>query len=780
MKFLDAEFVKDLRALTPADLREVAAYVRKLRLRPGNPFPPNPDFGVLEYANQTTLPDFFLTLEAHDLRVIDCDQAALAIFGSKAIGQSFLKLIHPDDHESAERSFAIVYTNKEAKNVRLHLLPKSGISLPVTMAARWVDTDNQTGPLIDIVCRDISHFKRIGAIEIFSEMLSIGVLLVDEQGLIAFANSSAEKMFGYEIGELECQAFERLLPGAWADFAAQNRLDFREGDSFHPYADLEAQGQKKLGAAIVLKIGLSPIRIGNHWFAVITIADITERRRSEERARAAEDRFRTALHFSTTVLWLWDAREDVTEWFGQVLELIGRQPPDLSGMASFRQVVYPADLPGLESALADCLATGHEFYREFRIERPDGEIRWLAGRGRVVRDTHGEIYGLTGVNFDITDRKSAEEEVLESERNFRQLTNVLPQIVFTANSAGVIDYRNERFCQISGLSAQPPNPIHWTELLSVEDRQETLAVWQQAVDEGAPFVREVRIWDRLLAQNRWNRLRAIPVRNNEGVFVRWIGTFSDIHDHKTAAERLESEVASRTSDLNRSLTLLRQREEQLEKSLQEKDALLREIHHRVKNNLQIISSLLSMQAATATGPAVGPLRDSERRIASMALIHEQLYGTDDMQTVEFGAHAHLLFERLMASLGDSAGICCKLDLAAVNLTIHQAIPCALILNELLTNAFKYAYPQKSGEISVHLSRANDLVTMSVSDQGAGLPSEVDPFEPKTLGLQIVNVLVQQLDGELKVAGPPGAMFAVLFRQQQAVNDVAMAKAVSVG
>ena len=307
-------------------------------------------------------------------------------------------------------------------------------------------------------------------------------------------------------------------------------------------------------------------------------------------------------------------------------------------------------------------------------------------------------------------------------------------------------------------------------MIAPDDRSRVAKFWGDSIASGQAFQLELRLWDSSVHEHRWYLARAVPVRNAEGEIVRWIGTSTDIHDRKTAEERLESEVESRTVDLKLSLSLLRRREEQLKKSLAEKDALMREIHHRVKNNLQIISSLLSMQAASADKEAVAPLRDSERRISSMAMIHEQLYSTDDMQTVEFAEHARRLSETLFPSLAETPQASCRLDLDSVSLTIHQAIPAALILNELLTNALKYGCPNKDdGEINVRLRVDADLVHMTVSDRGPGLPPYVDPSAPKTLGLQIVRVLVDQLEGELEVATQPGASFSIRFRRQETAN-----------
>jgi len=724
------------------------------------------------------------------------------------------------------------------------------------------------------------------SVEALSEMLAIGIALVDENGQIAFANTSAEAMFGYEQGELENQQLEQILPNALGAFR-----DAQPG----PVVDRELYGRRKDGSEIALQIKWNSIRLADERFFIASITDITERKSiettlrqrdveralifsegalgdftwdferdqveahpaifklygappivgpvpgewfrsrqhpddrqrinetwlqqidaglelsvefrvvgddgetrwldcrgvavrdesgnarvvhgitiditarklSEARARYAEELLRTALQYSNCVVWHWDIDKDHTEWVGAVKELYGWDASDLSSASASEKVVLPADLPALKDAGARSIATGSDFRHEFRIVRPDGQIRWIAGRAGLLRDPSGRVYAMAGVNFDVTDRKTAEDERKQSEIDFRELTNLLPQVIFTANPCGDLTFRNQRFIEVGGFPANGQARINPADIISAEDRDRTLDAWFKSLASGSPHEHECRFYDRQLKQDRWYLVRAIPVRDPSGKIARWIATATDIHDQKTAEERLENEVQSRTVALNESLTKVRQHEERLKASLQEKEALLREIHHRVKNNLQIVSSLLSMQADNAPdSAAVASLRDSERRISTMAMIHEQLYGNEDMRTLQFAEHARRLAQSLVASMSEDAFITCHLDVVPVDLTINQAIPCALILNELLTNALKYAFPnQAKGEMTLRLSMDGDTVTMAVSDQGVGLPPDVDPFEPKTLGLEIVQVLVHQLEGELIVNGPPGACFTVRFRSE---------------
>jgi two-component sensor histidine kinase len=206
-------------------------------------------------------------------------------------------------------------------------------------------------------------------------------------------------------------------------------------------------------------------------------------------------------------------------------------------------------------------------------------------------------------------------------------------------------------------------------------------------------------------------------------------------------------------------------EEQIKASLKEKEVLLQEIHHRVKNNLQVISSLLNLQASTIESPeTLEAFRESQNRIRSMALIHEQLYKSHDLASIEFGAYVRNLAAFLFRSYGADAGrINLEIEADEVSLGINQAVPCGLILNELMSNALKHAFPAgREGEIRVALGASEDNVTLVFSDNGVGLPTNMDYRAMTSLGLQLVSTLVDQLDGEIELENKNGTGFKLAF------------------
>jgi len=206
-------------------------------------------------------------------------------------------------------------------------------------------------------------------------------------------------------------------------------------------------------------------------------------------------------------------------------------------------------------------------------------------------------------------------------------------------------------------------------------------------------------------------------------------------------------------------------EAQLRHALAEKELLVKEVHHRVKNNLQVISSLLSMQIDLLEDEdSIQALRESQHRISSMALIHERLYSDGNIDNVDFAEYTETLVQELFHAYGKQAQHIRKnLDLAPVPLNIEKAIPCGLILNELVTNALKHAFPSGRGTLDVKLKNTSeDRLSLCVSDSGIGLPEDLDLRESKSLGLPLVEVLARQLGGILHVQSKPGATFTVEF------------------
>jgi PAS domain S-box-containing protein len=219
------------------------------------------------------------------------------------------------------------------------------------------------------------------------------------------------------------------------------------------------------------------------------------------------------------------------------------------------------------------------------------------------------------------------------------------------------------------------------------------------------------------------------------------------------------------------ITREREADERIKAQLKEKEVLLKEIHHRVKNNLQIISSLLNLQSTYIQDQqALGLFKESQNRVRSMALIHEKLYQSKDIARIDFAEYIRNLAGNLIRSYGSSPAMV-RLDIDAdqISLGVDTAIPCGLIINELVTNSLKYAFPAgRRGEIRVALKHENGdgLYRLVVADNGVGLPAAIEPRKTTTLGLQLVTTLVDQLNGSIEIKRDNGTEFVITFSEMK--------------
>lgn len=250
----------------------------------------------------------------------------------------------------------------------------------------------------------------------------------------------------------------------------------------------------------------------------------------------------------------------------------------------------------------------------------------------------------------------------------------------------------------------------------------------------------------------WLEQRSIPVRDSNGNMTAIEAIARDVTDRKLLEERLD----------RRSLEIRR--------SLVEKTALLKEVHHRVKNNLQVICSLLSMQISCADENASSPLNDAHSRVLSMSLIHELIYQSDTLADLNFGAYIEVLSSQLFnAYCVNPSRIHLELHVEPVSLNLDQSIPCGLVVNELLSNSLKHAFKDgREGIIRISLAQTGSGdVSLSVADNGIGLPKDFRMAQSSTLGHQVVSTLIRQLGATLEVNGENGASFTFTWKLPEA-------------
>jgi two-component sensor histidine kinase len=216
----------------------------------------------------------------------------------------------------------------------------------------------------------------------------------------------------------------------------------------------------------------------------------------------------------------------------------------------------------------------------------------------------------------------------------------------------------------------------------------------------------------------------------------------------------------------RPIKLRKEMENAIKSSLQEKEILLKEIHHRVKNNMQIILSLLNLQKEYVDdAQALNVLQESQIRVRTMSLIHEKLYQSKDLMNINIKDYIEQLANDIIYSYA-ATNVKQILEIENTEINIETALPCGLIISELISNSLKYAFSDENNnnELKISLIKSNDTFGLTVSDNGVGLPPELDYRNTESLGLQLVNNLVGQLDGEIELDQAHGTEFNIIFNE----------------
>ena len=455
----------------------------------------------------------------------------------------------------------------------------------------------------------------------------------------------------------------------------------------------------------------------------------------------SNERYRSLVE--TTSDWIWEVDQNLVYTYvnPRVKDLLGYEPEEVIGKTLFD--LMPPDETERVAGLFRNIVEGRKPFKELENINlhKDGRRVILVTGGVPILDLSGNLLGYRGIDYNITGRKEAEEALRDSEEKYRSLFSCIadPVMIFDKETYQFLDcnnavqtvygYSEEEFKGMKPFDLHPPEELD-----------------------------EVK--------------RNIDTKNvDEPNVYRHITKDGQIMD----AEILTNEIAyqGRPAWLSvvRDITTRKQAEEQIKKDLKEKQVLLKEIHHRVKNNLQIISSLLGLQEKHIKDKEVLDIfKESKNRIRSMALVHEELYRSGDFADIDFTKYINELVERIRQSyIMKPDRIEFKVEVKDVFLVIDLAISCGLVINELISNALKHAFPPSFKgkgkiEIAVHPTGSGEI-EMIVKDNGVGILEELDIRNTESLGMQLVIILVEdQLDGRVKLDRKGGTKFTIIIGQ----------------
>ena len=424
-----------------------------------------------------------------------------------------------------------------------------------------------------------------------------------------------------------------------------------------------------------------------------------------------------------------------------------------------------------------------------RFKRADGSTQWLMWEIRPWYDSSGDVGGIMVFSEDITARELTEQALKESNERLKLLAAVAERLLCDEDPRKVV----EETCRL--VMGHIDCQFFFNYLVDVPGKRMELNACAGIPEETAAEIRHLDFGvavcgcvamdgERIIAEdiqcsmdNRTDLVKSFGVQAycchplmaqgrllgtlSFGTKTRASFTSGEVELMKSVADQ----VAVAMERLQTNITL-RQNEVRLRNSLEEKEALLKEIHHRVKNNMQVISSLVSLQAGQTKDPVVQDvLKDVSHRVRSMAMVHEKLYQATDLARIDFSQYIESLLSYLWHSFGDeSSGISLVKDLETVSLPVDKAVPLGLILNELANNALKHAYPgEEQGEVEVSLKKDSGKgLVLTVRDYGRGLPPGLDWRDTDSLGLRLIQMLSSQLHADVEVKSSGGSEFRVIL------------------
>ncbi|WP_346291719.1 PAS domain S-box protein [Sphaerothrix gracilis] len=579
------------------------------------------------------------------------------------------------------------------------------------------------------------------------EQAAVGIAHVALNGTFLRLNQRFCDIVGYQKAELTGKTFQEITytEDLEEDLACVQQVLNGEMASY----SIEKRYIHKDGSLIWINLTVSLLSNlqGQPKYFISVIQDISDRKRIEaERTRInaelqeSETLYRGTFEQAAVGIVNTSAQGHLLKVNRKFCEITGYSSAELIGQ-HFRNLTYPEDQARDLQLFQQMLAGQRsQVSVEKRYVRKDGALVWVNITVASIRGANGEPQYQVVIVEDISDRKAAEQH----QKNLTTILESTTDFVGMADSQGQIRYINTAGCHMIGVTFADLAQKHVSQI------HPAWAI-QKITHEGIPAAVET---------GHWQGETAVLTHQNQEIPVSQL-----IMAHLDEQGQVQF-FSTIMRDLSQTYQAERDRQDAETKAL-----LLKEIHHRIKNNLQIVSGILYLQSRTLEQPAaLKALQDCRDRIEAMALIHEKFYGSSNLETIDFKAYARSLTQNLISSYAINQNIRFKAEIDPILLNIDTAVACGLIINELVTNALQHAFVGKQyGEILVvFYTEKSGLYRLIVRDNGAGFSDQIDFKTATSMGLRLVRMLVfDQLRGTVEISCDRGTKFSVEF----SISDV---------
>lgn len=733
---------------------------------------------------QSELKHRLLFSEANDaimifkgMNMVDCNEKTLSMFKSPSYVEIAKKKLHelmPEKQPNGEDSLLKYhyYIQQALKGVSQFFYWKHSnvngtqFDSEVSINSFTVEADVFLQIIVrDITLRKIAEEQKNQSIKSYFEIFNSSsdlIFIVNNQGKVIDVNQSVLNEYDSPKPEIIGVAFDQL-----------GYLQIDKDDDFQKIGKTWSGEQQKFNWLCKTKNGKKiPLEMilhhGTYFGKEVIIAngrDISERLDYENTLKESEARFRTLASHAPIGIFLTNQKRDVV-YVNDKLKELSLYPSFDGFMNNWLSKVHDNDKERVLKQINLKEQENNQQY-EYRIIPKKGDEKWVKVQVNLLKSLSGEIIGRVGTVEDITKKIQSAKLLKDSEKNYRKLVEILPDSIILHNERS-IEYLNPKaqsFLQISiGASIS-------TLISSGRKDQIRIAISEAINGKQSPFFEsQIKTGDRVTDIE----ICAVPFTYNQQPVAKLV--IHDITSRKRAEkEKLRAEFAEKTTkhlkkEIDEKTAAeedLKQAEENLKENIHQKEVLLKEVHHRVKNNLQVISSILNLQRGYIQDEGtLNIVRECQDRIKSMAFIHENLYQSVDLAEINFPEYLQNLCNNLKYSyMTPDRNISLDFDFEDISLSLDSAIPCGLIVNELVSNCFKYAFKDsKRGDIKISLAKKNNKTILIVHDSGIGLPKDLNIETNDSLGLQLVLTLVDQIDGKIKYEYTNGSKFTINFKR----------------